>query len=84
MAWLDYRRLAFIFEYEKECAPIFTVFNPSLQETCACLFGLWQYFNMSDRLKHHTNQAYGRFAGGVCGGPETKDLGMTAAVPFGL
>ncbi len=39
---------------------------------------------MSDEFKHHVNQAGRRFAGGVCGELESNDLGMTAAVPYGL
>lgn len=40
---------------------------------------------MGDNLKHHTNQAGRRFAGGVCGGLESNDLGTAAAaVPYGL
>ena len=39
---------------------------------------------MSDEFKHHTNQAGRRFAGGVCGGLESNDLGIPVAVPYGL
>ena len=39
---------------------------------------------MSDNFTEHTNQAGRHFAGGVCGGLESNDLDMTAAVPSGL
>ena len=66
---------------------LLTVFNPSLL-SYRLLERLTSAFsdsgNMSDEFKHHTNQASRRFAGGVCGGLESNDLGIPVAVPYGL